>query len=135
MAPRAPEATIHCFEPESSNFELPKQNLTRAGLRATARKFAISTSPGAGYLTLSYGLRFIELSFHFRAETIRAFPLPAAAQATPKSLTALSDSPRVIGERSRKDAFAEPPKGEKPTVSILNPASEMILFSVAFVKW
>jgi FkbM family methyltransferase len=52
MASRAPEATIHCFEPESSNFEILQRNLARAGVRATAHKLAISASSGAGYLSL-----------------------------------------------------------------------------------
>jgi FkbM family methyltransferase len=52
MASRAPEATIHCFEPGSSNFEILQRNLTRAGIRATVHKLAMSASPGAGYLTL-----------------------------------------------------------------------------------
>jgi FkbM family methyltransferase len=51
MASRAPEATIHCFEPETSNFEILQRNLTRAGVRATAHKLAMSTSSGVGYLS------------------------------------------------------------------------------------
>jgi FkbM family methyltransferase len=52
MASRAPEATIHCFEPESSNFEILQKNLIRAGIRATAHKLAVSASSGVGYLGL-----------------------------------------------------------------------------------
>ena len=52
MATRAPKATIHCFEPESSNFEILQRNLTCAGIRATACKLAMSASSGAGYLGL-----------------------------------------------------------------------------------
>jgi FkbM family methyltransferase len=52
MASRAPEATILCFEPASSNFEILQKNLTRAGIRAKAHELALSASPGAGYLSL-----------------------------------------------------------------------------------
>jgi FkbM family methyltransferase len=52
VASRAPEATIHCFEPQSSNFELLRRNLARAGIRATGHQLAVSASSGAGYLSL-----------------------------------------------------------------------------------
>jgi FkbM family methyltransferase len=52
MASRAPGATIHCLEPETSNFEILQRNLTRAGVRATVHKLAMSASSGIGYLSL-----------------------------------------------------------------------------------
>jgi FkbM family methyltransferase len=55
MASRAPGANIHCLEPETSNFELLQRNLTRAGVRATAHKLAMSASSGIGYLSLQGG--------------------------------------------------------------------------------
>jgi len=52
MASQAPSATIHCLEPETSNFEILQRNLTRAGVRATVHKLAMSASSGIGYLNL-----------------------------------------------------------------------------------
>src|SRR6516162_8452078 len=73
-------------------------------------------------------------SCHFRAETIKALPLPATAQATPKSLTEFSNTLRTTVEPLNTDKLAAQPPGENPSVSILKPASEIILVSVASVK-
>jgi len=50
MASKAPEAAIHCYEPDTSNFEILQRNLSRAGVRATAHKLAMAASSGIGYL-------------------------------------------------------------------------------------
>ena len=52
MASKAPEAAIHCFEPDTPNFEILQRNLSRAGVRATAHKLAMAASSGIGYLRL-----------------------------------------------------------------------------------
>jgi FkbM family methyltransferase len=52
VASKAPQATIHCFEPQSSNFEILRRNLAAVGIRATAHKLALSPSSGTGYLSL-----------------------------------------------------------------------------------
>ena len=47
---RAPQATLHCFEPSKVNFDRLHANLTTNSAPAKAHRYAISTEPGTATL-------------------------------------------------------------------------------------
>lgn len=49
-ASKAPQATIHCFEPNSQNFAILERNINQNRIRAKAHKMAVSKSCGVGHL-------------------------------------------------------------------------------------
>jgi len=53
VASVAPNATVHCFEPDPKNFEMLEHNLKRNHVRAKAYRLAVSTSCGTGHLRVA----------------------------------------------------------------------------------
>jgi FkbM family methyltransferase len=51
VASRAPQAHIHCFEPDPKNFEILERNLALNKVHAKAYRVAVSTTCGVGHLT------------------------------------------------------------------------------------
>jgi FkbM family methyltransferase len=62
VASRAPQAAIHCYEPESTNFAILERNLAQAGARARAYKMAVSAESGTGFLDIHGGSTEFALS-------------------------------------------------------------------------